>query len=176
MAYVFTLTGRVNLADEHGLTASKSFDIWVDDALALTPEARIDIARLKLLQLAGHLDNITDAVVTSVIMSVDVIGSVLNLKATPGEQGVAEGAIVRIYKENKNTLHPYWIPGAVEGVFLSDFATVDVNDADLQTYFEEFNQDVGVEVRFSDGERLDEARGVDGLLDGYYATKQRSAD
>jgi hypothetical protein len=176
MAFVLTAVGRIVLQDEHGLKATKTVDLWVDDALAITPEARMDIARLKLIQVAGHLDNIVDAMVVAVNFSLDIIGSVLALKGAPGEQGIAEGAIVKVYKENKDTLHPYWIPSAVAGIFLSDFATVDVSDADLQTYFEEFNQDAGVEVRFSDGEKLDESRGVNGLLSGYYSTRQRSAD
>lgn len=166
--------GTVHLLDNHGLTARKDFNISVDDATYATEEARFGAAAGKLASLAEKLDNISDAKVTDVTLKSSILAIVANLKANPGEQGVGEGAIVRIYKEDGD-LHPYWVPAASETSFQADFATWNTGAAVNTSYFNEFNADSpDVLITFSDGEQLDETQGSSGQRDGYYATRPRS--
>lgn len=174
MAYAGPYIGKVTLQDNHGLKATKQFEIWVDDVAFATAAARLNEAADEVGRLATDLDNVVDGQVIAATITVDITDYATGLKATPGEQGVAEGAIVRVYKED-GTLHPYWIPSAKAGIFLADFATVDTADTELNNFMIELGQNGdSVVVMFSDGETLDLAAGANGMRDGYYATKPRN--
>lgn len=165
--------GTLHLRDEHGLTARKEFVIGVDDVVFPALADRINAAAEALGRILSDFDNISDALITAATLTADVIALGAALKLEPGEQGVGEGAVVRIYKTNGD-LHPYWIPGASETVFQADFATVDTGDNNLISFFEEWDSVGGIAVHFSDGERIDLAAGSMGMRDGYYATRPRS--
>jgi hypothetical protein len=129
-------------------------------------------AALTLLEaLAAAWDNVIDAQVESVKINYDVTAEVSGLKSSPGDQSVAEGATVRLTKIG-GKLHPYWIPSAKAGVFLSDFATIDTSDSELVTLFGLFDPDNGEFVSVSDNEFL---TGPVPVYDGWYAARQRTA-
>lgn len=175
-------TGTVKLVDEHGLTTTKTATIQISEIIHATRALQVMAAYAELAQFAGKLDNVSDLMVLDASLNVSVMEDVTGLKGSPGEQGAAEGAYVLLGLEagagGLQVNHPYWIPGAKEGIFMAGFKLVDITDADLQDFFEEFNDpigDIGAKIVVSDNQSIDTNQGVSGLISGYYATKQRSA-
>lgn len=158
--------GRVQLQDEHGLTATKLVQMNVDSAVHITTIAQITAALNALNDFVTLLDGVIDAVILSATLSVPVTAGG---KANPGDQGVAEGATLQLttLKDGVEYVRPYWLPSAKAGIFNSNFRTIDTGDAELLAFLGAFdNNDVLIEI--SDGEE------VTGIDSGHYSTRRRS--
>lgn len=163
-------TGRLTLEDEHGLTSTKEVVMDVDETVHITDTAQITAANDALAAFVTELDEIVDAVITSATLSIPVTGTAL--KTVPGEQGVAEGATLRLETLDSGAVartRPYWLPSASQGIFNTNFRTVDTGDADLLAWLGTFDAN-DVLITISDGEE------VTGIESGHYSTKRRSVN
>lgn len=167
--------GRIEMVDEHGLVGAKEVVIGVNDVTYTTAEDRQNAAATALLNFADALDEAIDPMITKVDLTLPLISIISgDLKAAPGEQGVAEGANLKLTPlvtdpTRPNRTLPYWLPGAKEGVFLPDFKTVDTTDAELLAWIASFNTDANARVYISDRE------GVASILNGNYGTRRRNS-
>jgi hypothetical protein len=170
MAYVY-FPARIALLDEHGLTGAKEVTIRVDDAVQATAALQQAAAIEQLDDFVAALDDVTDAQITGVTMTLPV--NVVGLKSAPGEQGLAEGANLTMTTEDLEAVEherPYWLPGAKEGVFLANFRTIDTGDTDLLAWVATFNDAPnGVAITISDKEQ------VLSIVEGSYATRRRNS-
>jgi hypothetical protein len=162
-------TGRLQLTDEHGLTTTKEVSMVVDEGVHITTIAQITAANDAMAAFLTELDDIVDGVITSATLSIPVTGTAL--KTVAGEQGVAEGANLKLETLDNDSvaqIRPYWLPSAAQGIFNANFRTVDTGDADLLAWLGTFDAN-DVLITVSDGEA------VTGIDSGTYATRRRSA-
>lgn len=173
MANVY-FSARVNMEDEHGLKGSKQLEIAVDDTIQNTFALQQAAAQLLLVQWAEAFDNVIDAKITSVTMTSDLTAATVGLKASPGEQGIGEGANLVFTTEDLEAVEherPYWLPSAKEGVFLSNFRTIDTGDTELLAWVALFNDVAeGVKITISDKEQ------VLSIVEGSYQTRKRDSN
>jgi hypothetical protein len=169
MAYI-EYSGRVQLRDEHQLLTTKLVAIRIDDAIVTTEAARLAAAMSALNDFVAALDDIVDPIIVTTTLTIPIV--VAGIKSSAGDQSVAEGANLVLSTVDDDGVHerPYWLPGAVAGVFLANFATVDTADTDLNTWVSTFNAASGVEIVISDGEVVQAVTG------GRYASRKRESN
>lgn len=160
--------GRVRIRDEHGLYSTKEVMIEVNDVTYASPAGQYGAAATKLIEYAEALDNVIDGVITDIGMSGDLLGEATGLKTTPGEQGVAEQALLSLWIDAEKTV-PYPLPSAKEGIYLADFLTVDTGDAELLSFVGALtNNSADERITVSDGELVNATLGAGGLQKGKY--------
>lgn len=178
MALVY-FTGRVGMVDEHGLTGSKEVVVQMDDTDAATDTLaeQIATAQQALVEWVEAFDNVIDAMITSVDLTIPLISEAAGLKVTPGEQGLAEGANLKLTPLvvdpfRPNRVLPYFLPSATEGVFLPNFRDVDTADGALLFWIAKFNPSPAPPATIVISDR----EAIASIQSGRYATRRRSAD
>lgn len=170
MAFVY-FPCRIGLEDEHGMTGAKEVVVRVDADVQVTPDEQREAALTHLEEFVVAFDDVTDCEIVSVTMTIPL--DISGIKGAPGEQGVAQGANLVLSTEDleaEQHERPYWLPGAKEGVFLSNFRTVDTGDTELLAWIASFNDNAtGCAICISDKEQ------VLSVVRGRYATRQRDS-
>jgi hypothetical protein len=165
----YTFRAAVTLVDSKQLKTTLAFPRVIDD---LSPEAAFVTANTELGELVTDLQAVTDCAINRVTLSF-LDDSQLEAVPAPGVADMTDEAAISVWLSDVGELDKFAtlrIPGPIAALMQSDQKTVDVTNANLIAYVENFGPD---KFEVSDGEAVVISRD-NGIEKGHWRSKAKS--
>lgn len=164
--------GTVTLKALNGRKVSKVYDLGTFDGVSA--EVEFGEANNALVQIAGALADVTDAVIVKQTLTLIMVDD----PGLAGDGDVTEYALLNVWSLDEDDptavehAAQHYIPAPTIGIFAgavgADRDRIDRADADLQQYV----QQVAQHAFISDGETIQTASGVGGMDSGKRITRK----
>lgn len=152
------MRGTIVYRDWFGKNGSRSYEFVSADYTVAFPQ---------LVTIAGLLQQISHVEVTEVSMK---IAQVITGVPSPYGVSTADNAVVTVGTVGGGKASLF-VPAPKEPLLVPGSGALDVNDADLQSYVAQ----IAAVCTVSDGETIDTAVGVGGVLNGHWTSLAKTA-